>query len=660
MDQCSNMSYLTKSKFKLGWKCPGKLFYYEHPGQYANALLEDQFMQSLADGGYQVGELARWMLCKDPSADCIRTLGRKDALAETNDRLIGRDASVAEAAFLFDGLFVRADVVVKSGSSLHLYEVKSTSYEAGESFWIDRGGRRVRKEWEEYLVDVAFQKFVVQKAWPGLTVHASLVMLDKGKQASIDGLNQMFPVVRVDGRPVVLPRIAGRESLGRDVLAYVNVDRDIEDIYALPFALPDGSEGSFEDLIFQLADIRASGRPFFCGVGSKCKGCEFRMPSDSIQAEAMRADGLGSGLDACWAHAVGRDYDPQRPKVIEVWNYRRADEDIARGTYFADQLGEADLGHGKRAERQWLQVDKVRRRDPSPWMDRDGLAGAMAGWNYPLHFIDFETARTALPNWRGMPPYTQVAFQFSHHTVDRDGAVRHEGQWIEARPGIFPDFAFVRELRRQLSQDEGTTFRYAAHENTVLRDIARRLAESNEPDRDELASWIATITESRPEGASTGGKLAGYRNMVDMKALVVNHHYDPATRGSNSLKAVLPAIIASSPTLRNRYGRPIGLCGIHSLNYPADWVWVKPACANDPYAALPPVFTEPDEKRLSDYVQGLQDVDDGGAATIAYAKLQFFELPDHERDAICSALLRYCELDTLAMVMLYEYWRSSV
>ena len=30
-----------------------------------------------------------------------------------------------------------------------------------------------------------------------------------------------------------------------------------------------------------------------------------------------------------------------------------------------------------------------------------------------------------------------------------------------------------------------------------------------------------------------------------------------------------------------------------------------------------------------------------------------------EREAIREALLRYCELDALAMVMLYEYWKNA-
>ena len=49
---------------------------------------------------------------------------------------------------------------------------------------------------------------------------------------------------------------------------------------------------------------------------------------------------------------------------------------------------------------------------------------------------------------------------------------------------------------------------------------------------------------------------------------------------------------------------------------------------------------------------------EGGAAATAYARLQFEELDHQSREKICSALLRYCELDTLAMVMVVEAWQG--
>ncbi len=49
---------------------------------------------------------------------------------------------------------------------------------------------------------------------------------------------------------------------------------------------------------------------------------------------------------------------------------------------------------------------------------------------------------------------------------------------------------------------------------------------------------------------------------------------------------------------------------------------------------------------------------DGGAAMAAYGKIQFTNMPDAEREKITKALLRYCELDTLAMVIILEEFRE--
>ncbi len=48
----------------------------------------------------------------------------------------------------------------------------------------------------------------------------------------------------------------------------------------------------------------------------------------------------------------------------------------------------------------------------------------------------------------------------------------------------------------------------------------------------------------------------------------------------------------------------------------------------------------------------------GGDAMTAYAKLQFTDMDVDKREKKISGLLHYCELDTLAMLMIYEHLRS--
>ena len=44
----------------------------------------------------------------------------------------------------------------------------------------------------------------------------------------------------------------------------------------------------------------------------------------------------------------------------------------------------------------------------------------------------------------------------------------------------------------------------------------------------------------------------------------------------------------------------------------------------------------------------------------AYCRMQFSEMSDYEREKLKTTLLKYCELDTLAMVMIYGAWREIV
>jgi hypothetical protein len=265
----------------------------------------------------------------------------------------------------------------------------------------------------------------------------------------------------------------------------------------------------------------------------------------------------------------------------------------------------------------------------------------------------------AIPFNKGRRPYEGIAFQFSHHIVHENGDIEHKGQYLNTEPGVFPNYEFVRKLKAELDKDEGTIFRYAAHENTYLNTIYRQLRKDKNyiHDREELCEFIKSITKS-VNGSFE--KWEGPRNMVDMCELVKRYYYDPAMKGSNSIKTVLPAILNSSAFLRDKYSKPIyGTQEIPSLNY-NNWTWIKFENNKviDPYKLLPKMFEDVSDK---DFILLNNDqVRDGGAAMTAYAMLQFTEMSDYERNEIKKALLKYCELDTFAMVMIYEGWKDMI
>ena len=160
--------HLTKSRFKIAMDCPNKLFYTKKP-EYANKQLEDPFLQALAQGGFQVEELAR-LQC--PEGILIEGNDwNYDLLAEQTEELLQRENVVIfEAAFKFESLFIRTDILVKRGDTIQLIEVKAKSFDpAEENLLVGKKGGLVAG-WKPYLFDVAFQRYVIQQCHPGWNI----------------------------------------------------------------------------------------------------------------------------------------------------------------------------------------------------------------------------------------------------------------------------------------------------------------------------------------------------------------------------------------------------------------------------------------------------------------------------------------------------------
>jgi hypothetical protein len=150
--------------------------------------------------------------------------------------------------------------------------------------------------------------------------------------------------------------------------------------------------------------------------------------------------------------------------------------------------------------------------------------------------------------------------------------------------------------------------------------------------------------------------------MIDLWKVVKDYYYDPYTKGSNSIKDVLPAVLNSSLFLKNRYQEELKNINLTSKNFDDNQIFLKFKDGEliNPYKLLPPLFDNWTQDEIDNIISGLEGISDGGAALTAYGKLQFEEISERERGEIERALLKYCELDTLAMVMIYEAWREMI
>jgi len=643
------MKVLSKSRFKLGLECPNKLYYTGRPTVFANKKSSDTFLLALANGGFQVEELARMHYPGGVFIDAEPYEYQK-AADLTRDALQQENVIIYEAAFLVDDYYVRTDVLVKQKNKIHLIEVKAKSINPTKEYIFKgkRGG--LDSGYKPYLYDLAFQKKVAQLAFPEFEYKASFMMADKTKTASIDGMNQLFRVpIGGDPRQGIVKRVNSLAEIGNSVLTEIDVNDIVDEI--IDDKHPYYKKLNFSDAMVKFRDAYANSvflnwQPDF----KACKLCEFKASDED------KAKGLISGFEQCFIKKYQwTDQEFKQPSSMEIWNYRGT-RSFPESRILMKDLQDGDIDGDNKA-RQQLQVDKAVKNDMSIDVNKEGLKSEMKRWVFPLHMIDFETSTVALPFTAGRRPYEQVAFQFSHHIIHKNGRVEHADEYISNTPGEFPNFHFVRALKSSLEHDNGTIFRFATHENTILNAIIDQLKVSAESDKNALIDFMKTITVSKKDSVD---QWSGNRKMVDLKDVVFKYYYNPYTKGSNSIKAVLPAVLKSSAFLQAKYGQSIGQVGVSSSNFSPEHIWLKKEKGEvvNPYKMLTPLFEGWTETELEDNVSEIDGIADGGMALTAYAKLQYQDMTDKERSEISNGLLKYTELDTLAMVMIYEHFKE--
>lgn len=643
-----NQRYLTKSRFKMAVECPTKLFYTRKP-EYRDSMADNEFLQMLAEGGYQVGALAQLSF---PEGIEVKGIDSDIALIETEKLLQRENVTLFEPAIRFGNFLIRIDVLVKTGNRFDLIEVKAKSYDSRDPKIEGKRGGGISSGMLPYLQDIAFQTWVLKQSFPRAEVNSYLMMPDKSNVSQVDGLNQMFEINHERDSVIVFPRIPSEvdaQKISKELLEKIPVNEYVHEILSHPIHFP-GGEGYMADVAIEWSNAYVSDQKIPPAIGSQCGACQFK---------TSLGDEKKSGFFECWKQVTGLVKESiESGTVLDLWNFKRKQELINNKIYlienvqrdclgnFDDEISEDGLS---RLQRQWLQVSDAKNRDVDDefYFDKHLVSIEMASWKFPLHFIDFETSTVALPFYKGMRPYEPIAFQFSHHEMDENGAVAHVGECLLVTPGEFPNFEFARKLKAQLENDVGSVFMWSHHENTILTSIIKQLREAtNAPaDKDDLISFLQTLTKG------------GEREMIDLCKIAEKSFFHPDTNGSNSIKKVLPAVLKISKRLQDLYSGPSygAPNGIVSKNFssPQGFVWLDIDSGN-PYSKLKALAKD----LLPEGAPEDSVIAEGGAAATAYSRLQFEALNSEERKRIKAALLRYCELDTLAMVMVVQAWQE--
>lgn len=613
--------YLSKSDFKVAQTCAAKL-YYKKLG-YPSALDADEYMQFLADGGYMVEMIAKLLYSEGVEIGFDR--GPLVSAEETMNALKAESVTLFEATLIFGNMLARVDILRKLGSRFELIEVKAKSTNTIEDPSPFRGARGgIKAGWQPYLEDVGFQTHILRELFPKAEIEPFLCLVDKAKSTTIDSIFSCFELAQDSEsqgkfhRPTV--RFTGNiEELRRNhFLAKIGVRSEVDEL--MPEIITSAARFA-ESVKDDVAKIQVP-------ICIDCRDCEYRI-------ETEPAADTKNGFKECWGELA----EPS-PHILDYYhvgaiggrNTPLANTLIASRRVRMSDVQESDLTNSKGeigpiAQRQRIQREYTLR---DAEFVSDQLGSLLAGHPYPLHFVDFETSRTAVPYHAGMRPYEQVAFQWSCHTIrEKNGTIEHS-EWINV-VDAWPNVEFAQSLRDQLG-DTGTFYMWSQHEKTVLKEILGQM-ERYGPANDGLRKWLAYLCDDTDT-----------LQFVDLCRIAEQHYFHPAMKGRLSIKYVMPAVWGSNSDLHtdpvfSKYFRKT-----------ANGTTMNPY---ETLASLP--FRDAQTEEEAEEV-----VSEGVGAMRAYQEMLYgLSRGDAvRRDQWRRLLLQYCELDTAAMVMIWMHWLS--
>lgn len=568
-------------------------------------------MQLLAEGGYMVELLAKQLF---PEGITLSYGSRplKDAASDTTQHLAHgeKEHVTLFEATLFDGFRqARVDVLRRGPQGFDLYEVKSSSIDVedaakrqertGSAFRSMRSPFGIASDWREYLEDVTFQVALLRDLYPGVPIRAHLILIDKRKSAPFDAMPKWFTIVRGTDGHLATAEFVGDAALARESGLTIALDctAEVEELE------PEVREYA-EELVASLTPALTRIPP---QLSRKCRDCEFRVNGATEP----------SGFRECWGARAD-----ETPHVLQLYRGGELiDTMIERGVNRVTEIPGDEVAKlkGSYGSRQRVQIEQSQAN--KEWVD-SALAHEMSAARWPLHFIDFEAARIAIPHHKGMTPYGLLAFQWSCHTQPEPGAPMLHREFLNIDP-LWPNEMFARSLRDTVG-DDGTLLVWSPFEKSVLSTVADEMSSLGSGDV-EMANWLRAAALPL---TNEGGR------QLDMLKLCRSRYYHPRMQGSNSIKWVLDAVWKQSPEARARFAELAEREGDAELG---------------PYAALPPLEINGE----------LQEVVEGTGAVRAYFAMAYgLEREDSlAKQQWSQLLLEYCKLDTLAMVLIWEHWQ---
>jgi len=621
--------YFTRHLFGAGLECPVKLHYYRQ--DYPQNQQSRPFIEHAIYNKRLLTALARSVY---PNGIFVNDKELKKAADKTR-KLLQRDEVVLfDAIFEHQQMMARLPIIHKSGNQVTVFYIRTKAFDSRKHRITDSEGY-INGKWEKYILDFAYQVYLIQENYPDLDIQAMLIMPEKSSTAYTDNL------------PLLLHPLDDRskaESIdvsNQELLAKLDVTKVVKRLMSRhSFAEKYFPKTTLEETLHYFSTVYFGNEKPDPEIGSKCKRCEFRIGSKRLK------EGERSGFNECWLPVMSEE-NPSENHIFDLigpgTNRRLANgnydqKDIPADSIFSSASVIESEGRISQEMRQALQIHKRKDEEVPGEIIRPVLFEELKSWQFPLHFLDFEAGNYAVPVRKNRRPYHLVVFQFSCHTLYQDGRWKHR-EWIDDFKSGYPNYEMVRRLKLIPDINEGTLVQYSNFERNALKTIRSELLQEQDEigDAHQLIDWIETIINRHDSSHSQPPYIA------DLSRLVKNFYYNREMESSLSIKDVLRSVMSHSSYLKKLYSKPYSSSNFDHI------FWWQPngeGGARNPYSILTETGDSPIRR--------------GTEAMVVYGKMIAQEMDPQRHEAYQNALLKYCELDTLAMMMIYQHWQKKM
>lgn len=173
-----------------------------------------------------------------------------------------------------------------------------------------------------------------------------------------------------------------------------------------------------------------------------------------------------------------------------------------------------------------------------------GLGDFLDGILWPAHYLDFETAKTAIPLYTGIAPHQEYPTQFSVHICSAPGEVTAHVRYL-ADGDVDPRPELAKRLVEAIGP-KGSIVVYSSYEKTQINALAAACPEL----ADELSALLPRL--------------------FDLEKAFKDHYKQPEFHGRTTIKMTLPAMVSEMS-----YDGMVVADGLDAMAVFAFMVWGK-------------------------------------------------------------------------------------